>query len=97
MATAKPTKSTRGAAGAERRVTAKEVAELAGVSISAVSRTMTEGASVSAETREKVSAAARALGYQPNALARSLMTRRTDLIALISNHFDSPLFMEVFD
>jgi DNA-binding LacI/PurR family transcriptional regulator len=97
MATAKPTKSARRVSGAERRVTAKEVAELAGVSISAVSRTMTEGASVSAETREKVAAAARTLGYQPNALARSLMTRRTDLIALISNHFDSPLFMEVFD
>jgi len=52
---------------------------------------------VSAEMREKVLAAARVLGYQPNALARSLMTKRTELIALISNHFDNPLFMEVFD
>ncbi len=82
---------------ADRRVTAREVAELAGVSISAVSRTFTEGASVSPATREKVIAATRALGYQPNILARSLMTRRTELIGLISNNFDNPAFMEIFD
>jgi DNA-binding LacI/PurR family transcriptional regulator len=97
MATEKPTKPAVTATRAERRTTAKEVAELAGVSVSAVSRTFTAGASVSAETREKVTAAAQRLGYQPNALARSLMTKRTELIALISNHFDNPLFMEVFD
>ena len=42
-------------------------------------------------------AATQTLGYHPNALARSLMTRRTELIALISNNFDNPLFMEIFD
>ena len=70
---------------------------MAGVSVSAVSRTFTAGASVSSETREKVIAAPRSLGYQPNALARSLMTKRTELIALISNNFDNPMFMDVFD
>jgi DNA-binding LacI/PurR family transcriptional regulator len=73
------------------------VAELAGVSISAVSRTFTKGASVSASTREKVLAATRSLGYRPNVLARSLMTQRTDLIGLVSNNFDNPAFMEIFD
>jgi DNA-binding LacI/PurR family transcriptional regulator len=91
------TKSKRSAPSADRRVTAREVAELAGVSVSAVSRTFTAGASVSPETREKVLAAKQSLGYQPNALARSLMTGRTELIALISNNFDNPLFMEIFD
>src|SRR6202158_3161323 len=81
----------------ERRATAKEVAELAGVSVSAVSRTFTAGASVSAETRGKVLAATQSLRYPPNAPARSLMTGRTELIALISNNFDNPLFMEIFD
>jgi DNA-binding LacI/PurR family transcriptional regulator len=90
-------KSRRATHAPDGRVTAKEVAELAGVSISAVSRTFTAGASVSAETREKVLAATQTLGYRPNALARSLMTRRTELIALISNNFDNPLFMEIFD
>ncbi|MFI4889148.1 MAG: LacI family DNA-binding transcriptional regulator [Steroidobacterales bacterium] len=90
-------KSTRRALKPEQRVTAREVAELAGVSVSAVSRTFTAGACVSAATRDKVLAATQELGYQPNALARSLMTKRTELIALISNNFDNPLFMEIFD
>ena len=78
-------------------VTLKDVAERAGVSTSAVSRTFTEGASVSAKTRAKVEKAARALGYSPNALASSLTTGRTKLIGLVSNNFHNPLFLEVFD
>lgn len=78
-------------------ITLKEVAEIAGVSRSAVSRTFTEGASVSPKTRKKVEKAARELGYSPNALASSLTTGRTKLIGLISNNFHNPLFLEVFD
>jgi DNA-binding LacI/PurR family transcriptional regulator len=78
-------------------VTLKEVAERAGVSRSAVSRTFTEGASVSAKTRAKVEAAAQELGYAPNALASSLTTGRTKLIGLIANNFHNPLILEVFD
>jgi DNA-binding LacI/PurR family transcriptional regulator len=89
--------ASRGALAAEHRVTAREVAELAGVSISAVSRVFTKGASASAATRNKVLKATRALGYQPNLLARGLMTRRTELIGLVSNNFDNPAFMEIFD
>ena len=51
--------------------TAHEVAALAQVSQSAVSRAFTKGASVSPATREKVMAAAAALGYRPNAIASS--------------------------
>lgn len=78
-------------------VTLKEVAERAGVSRSAVSRTFTAGASVSAKTRAKVERAARELGYSPNALASSLTTGRTKLIGLVSNNFHNPIFLEVFD
>lgn len=78
-------------------VTLKEVAKRAGVSRSAVSRTFTQGASVSDKTRRKVEEAADALGYSPNALASSLTTGRTKLIGLISNNFHNPLFLEVFD
>ncbi len=78
-------------------VTLKDVAERAGVSTSAVSRTFTEGASVSTKTRAKVEKAALALGYSPNALASSLTTGRTKLIGLVSNNFHNPLFLEVFD
>src|SRR5438105_7693643 len=95
--TSRSTVDSRRLSAAARRATAREVAELAGVSISAVSRTFTEGASVSAATRSKVLDASRSLGYQPNLLARGLMTRRTELIGLISNDFDNPAFMEIFD
>ncbi len=77
--------------------TLKDVANLAGVSRSAVSRTFTEGASVSLKTRAKVERAAAELGYSPNALASSLTTGRTKLIGLVSNNFHNPLFLEVFD
>ncbi|WP_424831449.1 LacI family DNA-binding transcriptional regulator [Ruegeria sp.] len=78
-------------------VTLKDVAERAGVSRSAVSRTFTDGASVSDKMRRKVEKAARELGYSPNALASSLTTGRTKLIGLISNNFHNPIFLEVFD
>lgn len=78
-------------------VTLKEVAERAGVSRSAVSRTFTDGASVSEKMRTKVEKAARELGYSPNALASSLTTGRTKLIGLVSNNFRNPIFLEVFD
>jgi len=77
--------------------TLKDVAERAGVSRSAVSRTFTPGASVSAKMRARVEAAADALGYRPNFLARSLTTRRTRMIGLVSNNFHNPIFLEVFD
>lgn len=77
--------------------TLKDVAMKAGVSTSAVSRAFTEGASVSDKMRRKVEKAAAELGYSPNFLARSLTTRRTKLIGLVSNNFHNPIFLEVFD
>ncbi|MEM7440443.1 MAG: LacI family DNA-binding transcriptional regulator [Pseudomonadota bacterium] len=77
--------------------TLKDVAELAGVSRSAVSRTFTTGASVSAKMRRKVEDAALQLGYSPNALASSLTTGRTKLVGLVSNNFHNPIFLQVFD
>lgn len=78
-------------------ITLKEVAERAGVSRAAVSRSFTEGASVSAKTRAKVMQAAAELGYSPNMLARSLTTRRTQLVGLVSNNFHNPVFLQIFD
>ncbi|MEK0162668.1 LacI family DNA-binding transcriptional regulator [Phaeobacter sp. A36a-5a] len=78
-------------------VTLKDVAERAQVSRSAVSRTFTDGASVSEKMRRKVEKAAQELGYSPNALASSLTTGRTKLIGLVSNNFHNPIFLEVFD
>ncbi|ADZ71613.1 LacI family DNA-binding transcriptional regulator [Polymorphum gilvum] len=64
-------------------VSALQVAERAGVSRSAVSRTFTPGASVSAETRRKVLRAAEELGYEVNDLARGLLANQSRLVGLV--------------
>lgn len=64
-------------------VTSYDVARHAGVSQSAVSRCFTPGASVSPRTRDRIMKAVDALGYQPNMIARSLITKRSNLIAVI--------------
>jgi DNA-binding LacI/PurR family transcriptional regulator len=66
-----------------RRVTSYDVASAAGVSQSAVSRCFKPGASVSKATYARVMQAASDLDYIPNAAARSLNTRRSNLVALI--------------
>lgn len=63
--------------------TAADVAERAGVSRSAVSRTFTPGASVSPATRERVLKAAEELGYQVNRLARSVIQRQSTLVGVV--------------
>jgi DNA-binding LacI/PurR family transcriptional regulator len=80
-----------------RPVTAHDVAKLAGVSQSAVSRTYTKGASVAQKTREKVEAASAALGYRPNLVARSLITRRSGLIGVVVPSLENPFYSEVLE
>ncbi|MDK1377628.1 MULTISPECIES: substrate-binding domain-containing protein [unclassified Sinorhizobium] len=71
-------------------VSAQEVAERAGVSRSAVSRTFTPGASVSPETRRKVVEAAEVLGYHVNHLARGLMLNESGIVCLIVSEMGTP-------
>lgn len=66
-----------------RQVTSYDVARHAGVSQSAVSRCFKPGASVSKKMRERVMKAVDELGYKPNAIARGLITRRSNMVAVI--------------
>lgn len=84
-------------AGVKTTVNSIDVARLAGVSQSAVSRVFTPGASVSPRMREKVLNAATALGYHPNRLATSLLTHRSRLIGIALGYlgtFYYPLAIE---
>ncbi len=79
------------------KVTSLQVAELAGVSQSAVSRVFTPGASASAKTIEKVRKAAEELGYRPNMMARAMITGKSRIIGLVVAYLDNqfyPLAME---
>jgi DNA-binding LacI/PurR family transcriptional regulator len=74
------------------RVSSNDVAKLAGVSRSAVSRAFTPGTYVSEETRAKVLRAADLLGYRPNMMARSLITNRTHIVGVVTTHLDNPFY-----
>jgi len=76
---------------------AQDVARMAQVSQSAVSRSFTAGASVSDETRAKVMAAAKKLGYRPNAMARTLITRRSQIIALVMSYLENQFYPLVIE
>jgi DNA-binding LacI/PurR family transcriptional regulator len=79
------------------KATAQDVAKLASVSQSAVSRTFTPGASVSEDTRARVMIAAKSLGYRPNAMARSLITRRSRIIALVMGYLENQFYPLVIE
>lgn len=75
--------------------TSYDVARSAGVSQSAVSRAFRKGESVAPRTRERIMEAAKALGYQPNAIARGLITRRSNLVAIIISNLTNLYYPEV--
>ena len=77
------------------RATSYDVALRAGVSQSAVSRCFQAGASISPKMRVRVMRAAEELGYTPNAIARSLITRRSNLIAVIISNLTNLYYPEV--
>lgn len=74
------------------RITAQDVAKLAGVSQSAVSRVFTPGASVAPKTAAKVRAAAKTLGYRPNSLARAMITGKSRIIGLVVAYLDNQFY-----
>lgn len=69
-----------------------DVAKLAGVSQGTVSRVLRNVGYVGAETRQRVEVAAKKLGYIPNAIARSLKTRKSGLIGLLIPGAADPYF-----
>ncbi len=78
-----------------KAVTSYDVARHAGVSQSAVSRCFKPGASVSERMRARVMKAAQELGYEPNAIARSLITRRSNLVAVLISNLTNLYYPEV--
>ncbi|BCJ86281.1 LacI family DNA-binding transcriptional regulator [Effusibacillus dendaii] len=75
-------------------VSSRDVAKMAGVSQATVSRVLNNPESVKPDTRKKVLRAIDELGYQPNLIARSLVTNSTRTIALISGTLSNGFFVE---
>ncbi len=79
------------------KLTIRQIAKLAGVSRSSVSRVLNNHPNVSPETREQVQRVITETGYQPDPIARSLSSRRSHIIGLviplaIRSLFDDPFF-----
>jgi DNA-binding LacI/PurR family transcriptional regulator len=76
--------------------TLQEVARLAAVSTATVSRVVNRSPNVRPDTRRTVEEAIARLGYVPNRAARTLVTRRTDTIALVVSESESRVFSDPF-
>jgi DNA-binding LacI/PurR family transcriptional regulator len=78
-----------------------DVAKVAGVSQSAVSRAFSPGRSIADATRKKIFKAAQELGYKPNAIARSMSTARTQttqrsgMVGVIVTRLEDPFFAKI--
>ncbi|NRA54054.1 MAG: LacI family DNA-binding transcriptional regulator [Gammaproteobacteria bacterium] len=79
------------------KVTASDVALLAGVSKWTVSRAFTSGASISPASLKRVKKAAQELGYRPNLLARSLTQKRSNIVGLVVDEFTNPNILLVLN
>lgn len=82
----------------ESTPTLKQLADHIGVSISTVSRVLNGVADryrISKKTQETILSAAKALQFEPNALARSLRTNRTQTIGLIIPDISNPFFANI--
>jgi LacI family transcriptional regulator len=80
-----------------QQLTLEDVAKLAGVHRSTVSRVINDSPNVSPEARKKVQRVIQSTGYQPNAAARSLASQRSNMIGLVlprsvSSFFTDPFF-----
>ena len=80
---------------AKKRITSVDVAQRAGVSQSTVSRVLSGSGRISLDTRKRVLAAARQLNYKPNALARSLITQRTNFVGIVMADMSNPFYPNV--
>ena len=75
-----------------KRVTIRDVAALAGVSSTTVSRTLNDSPAISEATKEKVRAACEALNYVPDIAARGLSSHTTNMIGVIVPDVSNPYF-----
>ena len=81
----------------DAKVTSLDVAKLAGVSQSAVSRVFTPGGSASQKTVEKVHKAASELGYRPNVLARAMVSGKSRMIGLVVAYLENYFYPEALE
>lgn len=78
-----------------QKVTLKDVAKAAGVSYATVSRALSGRGEINEETRARIVALCREMNFTPNALARSMVMKRTNTIGLIMADINNPFMSEI--
>lgn len=78
-----------------KNVTIKDVARVAGVSYSTVSRALSGSPEISAETRERILEICREMNYTTNAVARAMVMKSTKLLGLILTDISNPYMAEM--
>ena len=78
-----------------KNVTLKDVAKAAGVSYATVSRALSGSSQIGSETRERVLKLCDEMGYTTNFVARSMVTKRTNLIGLVVPSVDNQFMSEL--
>ena len=79
----------------KRRATIADVAQLAGVSITTVSRVINKNYPVKEQTKEKVNKAIEELEFKPNLLARGLIYNKTQTIGILTPSIENLFFSQV--
>lgn len=79
----------------QHEVSIADIARVAGVSHTTVSRALRGSSLISADTRERIQHLAEEMGYMPNAIAQSLQTRRTSTIGLVITSIADPFLSDV--
>jgi DNA-binding LacI/PurR family transcriptional regulator len=77
------------------RVSIKDIARVAGVSHSTVSRALSDSPLVKAETKARIKRLAQEMGYAPDAIARSLVTQQTQTVGVVVTTITDPFIAEV--
>ena len=78
-----------------QHITIKDIARIAGVSTSTVSRALSNSPELSEQTRQRILEICRREGYRVNALARSLICNKTNVIGLIVPEVTNPFYAEL--
>ena len=79
----------------QQEISIADIARVAGVSHTTVSRALRESPLISADTRERIQKLAQEMGYTPNAIAQSLQTQRTSTIGLVVTSIDDPFLSDI--
>jgi LacI family transcriptional regulator, galactose operon repressor len=79
----------------KKKVTIKDIAQLANVSHTTVSRALNDKSRIKNETKEKILSIARDLNYRPDFIARSLVMKRTKTLGLVITTISNPFYIEL--